>query len=159
MRNNQRGITIITLVVTITIIGIIAGIGITQGNQIINKANLQTLNTNMLLVQAKSKIISERNSFDEDENPFKGQKLSDVENNEKVNNLKAKGVISEDEEYYDSYYIWKQEEMYELELNTITLKDAFYIVNYHTEEVIFSDGFKYVDGNTYYKLSETMNLN
>ena len=34
----------------------------------------------------------------------------------------------------------------------------FFIVNYETEEVISSKGYKHTDNNTYYKLSEIINL-
>lgn len=158
MKKNENGITIITLVIAIAIIILIAAVGITQGRQIISKANMQTLNTNMLLVQAKTKIIEERHSFDE-ENSYQGEQLSTITDNEKINKLKEDGIISETEENYDAYYVIRQSDIYELELNTITLNDAFFIVNYKTEEVIYSEGIKDLDGNTYYKLSELGNFN
>lgn len=158
MKKNEKGITIISLVIAVIIIVLIAAVGITQGREVINKANVQTLNTNMLLVQAKAKIIEERHSFDE-ENLYHGEQLSTITDNEKINQLKADGVISEEEENYDAYYVLRQSDIYELELNTITLKDAFFIVNYKTEEVIYSEGIKDLEGNTYYKLSELVNMN
>ena len=158
MLKKSNGITIITLIISIIILVILSTVSVIQAQTIINKASLQTLNTNMLLVQAKAKIVEERNNFDEQANPLKGQEVKNLNDNNKINKLKEQGVISETEEHYDDYYLWDQEMMYELELNTITLKDAFYIVNYKTEEVIFSDGFKYNDGKVYYKLSDTLNL-
>ncbi len=158
-KTGQNGITIVALVITIAIIGIIATVGITQGSNVIQKANLQTLNTNMLLVQAKEKVISEKNSFDEENNPLKGQQLNTINGSTSIETLKTAGAIRDDEENYSFYYVWNQTILDELGLDSIKLKaGTFFIVNYKTEEVIYSAGFKYTDGNTYYKLSDLINL-
>lgn len=158
-KREQKGITIVALVITITIIGIIAAVAFTQGKDIIKSANLQTLNTNMLLVQAKEKVISEKNSFDETNNPLKGQQLNDISGSTAIENLKSQGIIQESEENYSFYYVWNQAILDELGLDSIELKaGTFFIVNYKTEEVIYSEGYKNTDGNTYYKLSDLINL-
>lgn len=158
-KRGQNGITIVVLVITVAIIGMIATVAITQGSNIIKKADLQTLNTNMLLVQAKEKVISEKNSFDEENNPLKGQQLNEISGSTAIENLKSQGIIQESEENYSFYYAWNQATLDELGLDSIELKaGTFFIVNYKTEEVIYSAGYKHTDGNTYYKLSDLINL-
>ena len=55
----NSGITIIALVLTIIIMMIIMSIAVYQGKDIIRKAKLQTLETNMLTIQAKAKTYAE----------------------------------------------------------------------------------------------------
>jgi len=55
----NSGITIIALVLTIIIMMIIMSIAVYQGKDIIRKAKLQTLETNMLTIQAKAKSYAE----------------------------------------------------------------------------------------------------
>lgn len=158
-KRGQRGITIVALIITIVLIGMIVAVAVTQGTDIIKKADLQTLNTNMLLVQAKEKVISEKNSFDEQNNPFKGKKLSEISGSTAIDELKSQGIIQESDENYQFYYAWNQATLDELGLDSIELKSGtFFIVNYKTEDVIYSAGYKHTDKNTYYKLSDLINL-
>ena len=48
--NNKNGVTLVTLVITIIVLLIIASISIYVGTDIIKKANLQNINTNMMLI-------------------------------------------------------------------------------------------------------------
>lgn len=63
MEDNKRGITLISLVVTIVLLLILAGIGLTGGKGILEKAKLEELKTNMLLIQAKAKEYVEEATF------------------------------------------------------------------------------------------------
>lgn len=160
----QNGITLVALIITIVLIVIIAGVTIKQGNNVINSAKLQNLNTNMLLIQSKAKIIYEHHAFNNQEELL-GQNVSSIENNEKIENLKTLGILEANEteeaqNAYADYYVWDQTILNDekVGLNDIKLKNDFYIVNYAAEEVIYSDGFKYSDGQTYYKLSQTIDL-
>ena len=54
-----KGITIVALTITVIVLIILASIGIYTGTEIIKQANLQNINTNMMLIQAKTKTISE----------------------------------------------------------------------------------------------------
>ena len=58
----NKGITLIALMVTIIILLIIVGIAIYNGKETIQKANLEELRTNMLLIEAKAKgLVEEKN--------------------------------------------------------------------------------------------------
>ena len=64
MRLKQnKGITIVALTITIIILLIIAGIALYNGKDIIQRANLEELRTNMLLIEAKAKGLVEEANF------------------------------------------------------------------------------------------------
>ncbi len=56
----EKGITLVALVTTIILILILASIAVTGGSEIIKKANLENLKTNLLLVEAKAKEALEQ---------------------------------------------------------------------------------------------------
>ena len=154
LNKDTKGITLIALVITIVIIIIITGVSLNIGGQLFSNVNLKTLDTNMLLIQAKVKVISEKNNFDEN-TPLKGSKVADITNDEDINKLKNEGVIDESDANYQSYYLWNQDILNEEGLDSIKLKDnEKYIVNYKTEEIIYFPGYKHTDDKTYYKLSD-----
>lgn len=154
LSKDTKGITLIALVITIVVLAIIVGVSLNIGGQLFNNVNLKTLDTNMLLIQAKVKVISEKNNFDEN-TPLKGSKVADITNDSDINKLKNEGVIVESDASYQSYYLWNQDILNEEGLDSIKLKDnEKYIVNYETEEIIYIPGYKHTDDKTYYKLSD-----
>lgn len=147
----ENGITMVALVATILIMAVLAGATFSIGDNIVKQARLQTLNTNMLLLQAKIKSIAEEASFNKNTDNYKGQNLSQV-NNDKVNKLKESGIIDD----VEKCYLLSQDDLNSLGLEKVKIEDG-YIVNYETEEIIYVRGFK-IEDVTYYKLSETKNL-
>ncbi len=69
-----NGITMISLTITIIILLIISGIAIYSGKETINKAKLEELRTNMLLIQAKAKEYVEEANFKIGISPEEGKK-------------------------------------------------------------------------------------
>lgn len=59
----NNGVTLLALVITIVVLLIIAGITVYEGKETINRAKLEELRTNMLLIQAKSKEYVEESNF------------------------------------------------------------------------------------------------
>lgn len=158
LSKKTNGITLIALVITIVILAIIVGVSVNVGGKLFNNVNLKTLDTNMLLIQAKVKVISEKNHFDEN-TPLKGTKVADITNDSDINKLKSEGVINESEQTYQSYYLWNQDILNEEGLDSIELKNSEkYIVNYETEEIIYIPGYKHTDDKTYYKLSDLIRI-
>ena len=156
---NENGITLILLVITVVVLAILATVTVQQFGDILDQVNKETVSTNLLLVQAKAKVINEKASFNKDDSLLRGQKLSEVTGNTEIDNLKNKGVISETEENYNSYYVWDKSVVDELEIGLEKMESSdFFIVNYATEEVIYPKGYKHTDGNTYYKLSQISEL-
>lgn len=150
--NNSRGITIVSLVITIIVILVITSVTVYTGDNIIKKAKLQTINTNMMLIQVKTKTIAEQAKFNKDTSNYKGNVVNNISGNKKVDKLIEQGII----ENTDTYYLLSSEDLISMGLEKIEIDDG-YIVNYETEEIIYVRGFK-VDDNTYYKLSEMKNL-
>lgn len=75
MKKNN-GITIISLVITIIVLLIIAGISINGGKEAITKAQLEEIRTNMLLIQAKAREYVEKANFKMGINPTEEKKLA-----------------------------------------------------------------------------------
>lgn len=63
MKKSEKGITLVALVITIIILLIIASIASYGGKEIIKKAQLEELKTNMLLIQAKAREYVEMANF------------------------------------------------------------------------------------------------
>ncbi len=61
--NNKDGVTIITLIIMITILLILAGIILYNGKDILKKAELEELKTNLLLIEAKAREHVEEANF------------------------------------------------------------------------------------------------
>lgn len=154
LNKDTKGITLIALVITIIVLLIITGVSLNVGSQLFTNVNLKTLDTNMLLIQARVKVISEKNQFDEN-TPLKGSKVADITSDADIDKLKNEGIINESDSNYQSYYLWNQDILNEEGLDSIKLKNnEKYIVNYATEEIIYFPGYEHTDGKTYYRLSD-----
>lgn len=86
MKKN-KGVTLISLVITIIILLIIASISLYSGKGIIKKAQLEELKTNMLLIEAKAKQYVEEANFKMGINPDDTKK-SEVRNEVYINTAK-----------------------------------------------------------------------
>lgn len=60
---SEKGITLMVLVITAVVLLILAGVGIKYGSDAIEKATLEEIRTNMLLVEAKAKEYVEEANF------------------------------------------------------------------------------------------------
>lgn len=145
---NEKGITMVTLVITIIVLIIITAIGVNTGTEIIKRADLQNINTNMMLIQAKVKTISEQAKFNKDTSNYKGTKISEISGNEQIDKLQ----ITDKE----NCYLLSQTDLDSMGLEKITIDDG-YIVNYNTNEIMYVKGFETED-TTYYNLTDMKNL-
>ena len=59
----NKGVTLVALIITIVVLLIIASIGVYSGKETIQKANLEAIRTNMLLIEAKAKGVVEKANF------------------------------------------------------------------------------------------------
>ncbi len=62
-KNRVNGVTLVALVVTIMVLSIITGITVYSGKEAIEKAKIEELKTNMLLIEAKAKEYVEEVNF------------------------------------------------------------------------------------------------
>ena len=109
---------------------------------------IETYETDMLLIQGKVKVLSEEAIINKNEELLKGRKVSDSLEDEEVKTLLENGVLSQEEESFSKYYLLEKSNLDEM---------GYYIVNYDTDEIIYSKGIQ-VGENTYYKLSEIEEL-
>lgn len=180
MKKN-KGITMVTLVITIVILLILAGVSIGVGDNIIKKSELENLKTNMLLIEVKGKEYVENANFN------LGTTIDTVEEQEKNNRIqKAKEQLKGEEIQDDSIFNGNinitpdnlttdnANYIYYYKLTTQNLTDigiskvksdednGWYIIKYDIKnvqiEVYNTKGFE--NGETkYYSLTEMQDLN
>lgn len=147
----DNGITLIALIVTIIIMIILATIVVDFSTKAINKAKLEDIKTNMLLIQGKSQTIYEKYLFKEIE------ELTGILYSEQNTYVISDGLLDH-LKVEDDIYIWGEEALNENGLGTIkTDEQTFYIVDYTTSEIYFSKGYEYND-LIYYSLTELQEL-
>ena len=169
---NNKGITMVALVVTIIVILILAGISIGQGDKAIKISQLENLRTNMLLIQTKSKEYLENANFN------LGTNIDNVTEEEKTNrvnkakeNLKGTEItdgnifdgninitteqITQDNTNYIYYYKLTTEDLEKMGLKNVESNDkkGWYIVKYDIKndeaEIYNQKGFE-KENKTYY---------
>ncbi len=118
-----------------------------------NVEQLETIKTNMLLIEGKTKIIAEKVRIKEKDATYVGTKVEKETEDEIIKELQEKGVIDLNAKGVN-YYILEQSHLEELGLSDITLEEGVYIVEYTSNEVIYSEGIEIEDGKKLYKLSE-----
>jgi len=118
-----------------------------------NIEQLETIKTNMLLIEGKTKIIAEKVRIKEKDATYVGTKVEKETEDEKIKELQEKGVI--DLKTKDAnYYILEQNDLEKLGLTNIMLEEGVYIVEYTSNEIVYSEGIDIEDGKKLYKLSE-----
>ena len=150
----NKGITLISLVITIVVLLILAFSSVTISTNILSYTNLQTIRTNMLQIQAKAKMAEEKANFQKDENLLVGIKIDEITDNPKIQDLFNKEIIKQDEEYY----MLSKQDLERWDLIDVQIDDG-YLVNYKTDEVIYVKGVKGKQDNLYYKLTDIMEQN
>lgn len=117
----------------------------------------ETTKTNMLLINAKIKILEEKVKIKEKGVSYIGTKISEMQEDESVKKLQENKIIEIESKEHE-YYVLNYQDLEKLSLNEIKPENGYYIVDYKTGEVIYSDGIKDKDGNIFYQLSEMENI-
>ena len=135
---NLKLILIILLIIAVVII---ASFFIKNS---LKEQELQSLSTIMLQIQAKAKVINERNKVN-NTNDYVGTDIpeSDLEKLNIENNGKIK--------------VLNEQNLKDLEINDIE-DDKDFAVNYETEEVYYLEGYKTNDNRIIYSLTDINNL-
>mgnify|MGYP000066630008 CR=1 FL=1 len=151
---NEKGMTYIMLLIMIVlIILMIVGVFYFLQKKYI-EGEIENVKTDMLLIQGNIKLLSEKNVAKKEDATLQGRKVSENKDDEKVKQLLQKGIIEEQEENFAEYYILEEQQLRDMGLDTVNLKEGnYFIVNYKTDEVITTNPIR-VDKNEYYKLSE-----
>lgn len=156
----NNGVTLLALVITIVVLLIIAGITVYEGKETINRAKLEELRTNMLLIQAKSKEYVEEANFkigkSTDETKIAEIRKAIYETEAKLE--PATGISTSSEIPVSECYRVTQEAMKEWGLDKVELKNKeYYLIKFDdsnaTVEVYNTLGY-----NGKYSLTEIDNI-
>lgn len=148
MRENQKGITLISLVITIIVLVIITGIGISASIDSIKSAKKTAFITELEMIQEKVNTIYEKRKLNEDDIAYYnslGQDVSNVGAPKLLEILKGQSSMG--------YLYFSKEDLKKLDLDNIS-QDV--IINFATRDVVSTTGIE-IDGNTYYKLLDIPN--
>lgn len=143
---NQKGITLVALILTVVIMGILLTVSIKVGTDAIDKSIEEDIKSNMLLIQGKSKIIKDKHTYDAENSSLVGLPLNEATEYTISDELQNK-INSNDNA---QAYIFSQDDLKNNGLGNIEISSTeFYVVDYDTCEVYYSLG---IDGK--YALSE-----
>ena len=140
------GILFIILVIGIIIYGVLK-----YAKKEVDSEQFETIKTDMLLIEAKTSIIAQKVKIKEKDAKYIGSKIENDEN-EDIKKLEEHGIIEFKKE--NNYYILDDNNLDELELSVRNQKQGNYIVEYNSNEIIYTSGIKDKDGNILYKLSD-----
>ena len=132
MFKKEEGLTYIAMIFIIIFIALIVFGAIYFVRMQISKEALETLKTNLLLIQGKT--------------------------DEVIKAFLEKQII--DSESKDSdFYVLTQQDLRDLELENIKEESGmYYIVDYKNNDIITTKGYTAIDGQTYYKLTDIEKL-
>lgn len=140
------GILFIILVIGIIIYGVLK-----YAKKEVDSEQFETIKTDMLLIEAKTSIVAQKVKIKEKGAKYIGNKIENDEN-EDIKKLEENGIIELKKE--NNYYILDDNNLDELELSVRNQKQGNYIVEYNSNEIIYTSGIKDKDGNILYKLSD-----
>lgn len=149
----NKGITIVALIVTIIIMLILASVTIQFGTGEIEKAKLEDIKTTMLLIKGRAQIVADKEEFGETYDKTGMLKLADATEYD-TSNLQDVFDTLEDT---SNLYIWEQTAMDNNNIDVEITNEDFFVMDYSTGEVYYSLGYTY-KGNTYYSLSQMQNI-
>lgn len=180
MKEN-KGITMVVLVITIVMLLILAGISIGTGNNIIKRSKLENLKTNMLLIKVKGKEYVENANFnlgtsidqataeekstriEKAKTELKGEEI--IDGNIFIGNINITTEnMAEENANYIYYYKLTTQNLIDMGLSNVESDEnkGWYIIKYDINnvqlEVYNTEGFEN-DENKYYSLTEIQNLN
>ena len=151
----KRGyIATYTKMIMIILIIIVTSIGIVNFlKKEYSTEQIKSVKTDMLLIEGKIKIITEKVKIKEKDATYIGEKLTQESERPEIKELQEKGIIDLESKEYN-YYALDKKNLEEIGLDNINLDDGYYIVEYNNSDVIYSKGVLDKDGKIYYKLSE-----
>ena len=165
--NKEDGITLTQVLILLVIILVICAVTTYIFHQHVKSEGETSIKANMLVIQGKCNVSKEKadivstqelantigNKVEiaEEESRIYGSKISDIKDNDEIiKKFLTLNIINEEE--YESYYALSDSDLEGLKVDFRNEKDAYYIVNYETGEVIYTGG---LDGK--YKVSEMVN--
>lgn len=148
MRKDEKGITLISLAITIIVLAIITGIAVSASTDSIKSAKKTAFITELEMIQEKVNTIYEKRKLNEEDIAYYnslGQDVSNVGDPKLLEILKGQSSMG--------YLYFSKEDLKKLDLDNIS-QDV--IINFSTRDVVSTTGIE-IDGNTYYKLLDIPN--
>ena len=129
---NEKGITIVALIITVILMIILAGVGMHFGKEAINKAKLEDIKTDMSSIKTRAKIIIDKYNFKDIES-LTGSAITDEE-------AQKLGITNSDE-----IRKWSSEDLQNQGLQNID--GDLYVVKYDLEnptncEIYYLTGYE-----------------
>jgi len=144
MKNNQKGITLVSLGITVLVMIILVSTIVVGGISIIESTKLQNLSTNMLLIQVKVKSIAENLEYEQ--NP-EHEKIGGTPSQNELNKV---GIATGN----DNIKKIGKNELEKWGLNKV--KGEFIVVYDDNAEVYYIEGYKN-DNTQLYSLTDIEN--
>lgn len=148
MRECEKGITLISLVITIVVLAIITGIAVSASTDSIKSAKKTAFITELEMIQEKINTIYEKRKLNKEDIAYYnslGQDISIISASKLTQILKGQSK--------EGYLYFSREDLKKLDLDNIS-QDV--IINFDTRDVISVTGIE-INGNTYYKLLDIPN--
>ena len=140
---NNKGVSLIALIITIIVILILTGITIHNFNKSSERATTSKILNEFIEVENAVAILGKMHNMDSSVHVYIGQPLS-----------KDFPLIVNNKEYGDGYYYLKEKDLIQLGVNSTSRN---YIVNYVTEEVVATEPYT-VDNRQVYTKSDLINV-
>ncbi len=152
---SENGLSFIGTIILVIIIAVIT-FGVVYFVRIqADKEQAEDIKTNMLLVQAKVKKLSGDYILEEKEEVLVGTKLSEMQEEQPIKDFLEKELFDIDEKD-KKYYVLNQQNLNDMGLNNVVLEEnAYYIVEYTSSEVYYTNGYLDENGNLHYSVSES----
>jgi hypothetical protein len=153
---SQKGMSYITLIIILIILAFVIAIAIHFTKVMIENKRFETYETDMLQIQGKVKILQQEAIMNDDDGKLQGRKLEKYAEIEEIKKLIDNQIVLTEGDDYGKYYIVDNYDLKNMKLENIQIDEGLFIVNYNTEEVIYSEGVQKGE-KTYYKLSDMRN--
>lgn len=131
----NKGITFISLILTVILLAIVASVSVSMGIGFMESAKFENIETYLLLIQSKSKIMSDKIAIGE---------------------LDADEIIGDKQESgeYAGWYKLSQGDLNQMGVNKAKAEDGYY-VNYDDLDVAYEKGVT-LDDTIFYTLTQIL---
>ena len=140
----KKGFLNLKLILIVLIIVVLVIVAVFYVKNSLHDQELQSLSTTMLQIQAKAKVINERNKVN-NTSDYIGKDITE-EQVEKLN-IENNGKVK----------VLGEEELKNLEV-TETKPNQDFVINYETEEVYYLEGYQTDNKNIIYSLTDINSL-
>ena len=144
---DEKGLGIIAIIFIIVIIAGLIGASVYWINKNIDDEKNEDIKANMLLIQGATRVLKQNSIVQKNTDMFVGTKISDMPDDELINNFKSLNIIQEAD--YGKYYCLNNENLKQLNLDIENEEGSYYLVDYDDDIIIITKGY---EGK--YKLSE-----